>query len=299
VLKKVDVSLSALLPNTTYFEFDSASVGGTFGVWVTTPPGYDPDGTDLYPAIFMPDGNLLTPSLAPTVELGPMDLIFPIRPVIHVAVGYCGAEARNLLVKRMRDLLPPGEPSSQHYLRGLDAAAESGILPAAVVAEYKIQLADGHADAFLRFLTDELYPDIIAHWRVDPATTGFWGDSYGGLFAIWLALQRVPQFPRVGAGSPGMITGQSKVFDLLEREIATGADHTGRHLHVSIAEGEITVPSFYQGLGEQFMRFVRILGETPLKGLTLTRHVVPHESHFSGLAGNFSSFLRACYTNPA
>jgi predicted alpha/beta superfamily hydrolase len=38
----------------------------------------------------------------------------------------------------------------------------------------------------------------------------FFGDSYSGLFAIWVALQRHPLFTRIGAGSPDMATGESK-----------------------------------------------------------------------------------------
>jgi hypothetical protein len=298
-LRPAEMPLSSLFPNTTFFEVDSASVNSKFGIWVTTPPGYNPNGTERYPAIFTPDGNLFAPLTIPFVaELSAHELIYPIKPYIQVTVGYCGAEGDEMLATRARDLLPPGEPTPKHLLDGMDAAIASGMPQAAMYARYKANLLAPHGDAFLRFLTTELYPAITAQWRVDPKTTGFFGDSYGGLFAVWLALQRVEQFPFVGAGSPGMLSSESKIFDLLEREISSGADHAGRHLHLSICEPEFSEPTLYQMLAEQYARFLRIVGQRPLKGLKLTAHTVPFESHMTGAMSNFFSFLRTCYSAP-
>lgn len=297
MLRTADYSAASLLPNTEYFEIDSKAVGATYAVWVTTPPGYDAKGDKHYPAIFMPDGNLFAPLTIPFVSmLSSIEAIFPIVPYIQVTIGYCGKEAQQLLTIRMRDLLPPGEPPSVNNVAAIDSAVASGVWTAEFGAAYKAMLSQGRADAFLSFVTKELYTEVIARWRIDPSTTGLWGDSYGGLFSTWAALQRPAEFTRIGAGSPGIVVADSKVFELLQRELKSGADFSGRHLHLSVCSAEITEPSFYQDLGEQYARFLRILGATPLKGLRLTTHAVPYESHMTGGPSNWFSFLRACYS---
>jgi predicted alpha/beta superfamily hydrolase len=292
---------SLLIPSTQFFEVTSAIAGVTYGVWVSTPPGYDPAGAQHYPAIFAPDGNLFAPVTIPYLPLlcksiltG--DVMHPIRPYLQVTIGYVGAEALDPTT-RFRDLLPPGEPVPSHFAELFAAWVADGTWPPEVAERSMAKISNGRADAFFRFLTDELYPWVCAHWRVDPATTSFFGDSYGGLFALWMALQRPAQFPIIGAASPGLGTPESTVFDLLEQAYACDADHSGRRLHMSVAEREISVPSYFQmGVAEPYVRLLAKLGRRPLKGLTLTTHTVPFETHMTSVPGNFFSFLRACHS---
>ena len=298
MLKPADMPLASVFPNTQYFEFHSVAVGVPLAVWVTTPSGYDSAATQRYPAIFTPDGNLFAPISIPFAALlsgGATggDLGHPIRPYIQVTIGYCGTED---ISARLRDLLPPGEPAPKYVADVINGLVANGHWTAEFGAQAIAKLSQGRADAFLRFITEELYPAVAARWRVDPADTGFFGDSYGGLFAVWMALQRPKQFPIFGAGSPGLASPDSTVFALLKREIDIGADYSGRHLHLSIAEREISVPSYFQSAAEQYTRLLRMLGQTPLKGLKLTTHTVPFETHVTGVPGNFFSFLRACYS---
>jgi hypothetical protein len=289
--------MSAILPRTEYFEIDSAIAGVRYAVWVNTPMGYEKETDHQYPAIFTVDGNMMAPCTMPYSVGLSQDPLHPIVPFVQVMVGYCGDEVPDWgTVYRNRDLLPPGEPASPRLM----AMAEGLVKARGEIAESMKKFISsvregGRADNFLRFLAEELHPQITARWRIDTATTGLFGDSYGGLFAAWVAMQRHPLFTRIGAGSPGMMTEKSKVFDLLTREIESGADHSGRHLHMSIGELEITVPSIYQQVGCGFVRFVTTLGETPLKGLTFTSAIIPNASHITTILPNWLGFLRACY----
>lgn len=151
------------------------------------------------------------------------------------------------------------------------------------------------ADRFLAFLSDELHPWIASLYRVDEAATGLFGYSYGGLFATYAALRRT-RFRRVGAGSPGIVARASKLFAAYEAELAANADHSGRMLHMTVCEREITVPSFYQvAVGAGSAEFMTLAGTRPLRGLRFSSHISPLESHASGLWPSWFSFLRTCY----
>lgn len=287
--------LSAILPKTEYFEIDSAIAGVRYGVWIAVPWVYDFEPERRFPAIFTPDGNLNAPTLMPiSVDLQNP----PGQPFIQVSVGYCGEEVADwMFVARNRDLLPPSEPADKAHVEANQVAIDAGGEPAVWARKFLAAIINGgRADLFLRFLTEELHPLIVERYRVDTATCGLFGHSYGGLFAAWAALHRPAVFPRVGAASPGMMGPGSKVFELLQQEIDAGADHTGRHLHLSIGEREMTDRSPYQGLGAMFGRLNFILGSTPLKGLKVTSKVIADEKHASSLPGQFSSFIRACYS---
>ena len=227
-----------------------------------------------------------------------MDLIRPIEPFIHVAVGYRPSDiptSMDFLAIRARDLLPPGEPLPSGVEAGLQSLVDGGIGDAKGAAQYLKNLRDPHADRFLAFLGDELYPLIARQWSIDSERSAFFGYSYGGLFALWLAMQKHARFPIVCAGSPGVLVDDSMVYDVLRQQRATKADHSGRHLHMTICEAEITEPTFYQLLSRNFSRILQELGTSPLPGLRVTSHIVPHETHISGMSISWFNFLRTCF----
>ena len=221
MLKPFDLPVSAVLPSTEIFEIESKIAGATYVVWVTTPAGYDPAGSQSYPVIFVPDGNLAAPALIPNAVMfsAGMEMIHPIVPFIQVAVGYRPAEVAtsgDFLAIRARDLIPAGEPLPPGVSEAsFQAAVDAGMMSADSAKAYLHYLRHPRADLFLTFLTEELHPLIAARWRIDVSRSGFFGFSYGGLFAAWMALQAPPQFPNICAGSPGIIVPDSQVYTLL------------------------------------------------------------------------------------
>jgi predicted alpha/beta superfamily hydrolase len=288
------MSPAALMPTTDYYEIRSDRVGTRFAIWVTRPEGYVP-GTRV-PAIYLTDGNTAVQALAVRSIGLRDDPIHPIRPVLIVSVGYTGAEAGDMLRVRNRDLVPPGEPVDPRLEAEVDRRERSGSMTARQAADYKASLRATHADRFLAFLIEDLHPLIAARYAIDERQTGLFGYSYGGLFATWTALQRPPLFTRIGAGSPGMMLSSSVVFAELERQQREQVDHAGRHLHMTVQDLEITAPTVYQSLGESFARFNAMIGRVPLPGLDFTSRIIPSESHATGVAPAWFSFLRACYS---
>lgn len=288
--------LSAMLPNTRYFEIDSVKAGARYAVWVVTPPNYDRE-TDLrYPAIYMPDGNSSAPETIPRDELLRSDPIYPIEPFIHVCVGYAGADVARSLAVRARDLLPPTEPPPPGLEQGMAATVKTGIIDEAGAELYIHNLRNPAGDKFLAFLTDELHPLIAARYRLAEDNAGLFGYSYGGLFATYVALSRSPLFRRIGAGSPGILPKVSSIFTMYTKALQAKTDYSGRMLHMTVNAPELTVPSYYQPLvGAGTMQFVQLASQTPLPGLAFSSRIVELESHASGGSPSWFSFLRTCY----
>jgi hypothetical protein len=223
------------------------------------------------------------------------DPINPIKPFIQVCVGYVAEDAGRLLAVRARDLLPPGEPLAPGADEGtLVRLPAAGILSEADARLYLDNLRDPHADRFLAFLIEELDPALRSRFRVSEEGTGLHGFSYGGLFSSYAALS-TDHFQFVGAGSPG-IRHDSTVLGLYDEAVADPTRPTARHLHVTVCERELTYPSTYQDMvGQGAIELVARAGRSPVQGLDVTSAFTPLESHATGSAAAWFSFLRECY----
>jgi len=285
----------ALLPNTRYFEVDSAVTDARYAIWVTVPPQYESNPEERFTILFAPDGNSMAPAVAPRLQMFAADPIAPIEPFILVCIGYCGEDARRTLAVRARDLLPPGEVLPDGVEESMSKVVAMGLLDEEGADLYLHYLRNPAADKFLTFITGELLPLIAARWRVKPGDHGLFGYSYGGLFAAYAALRRPAIITRVGAGSPGILSRVSKVFDLYRADLKGDVDHSGRHLHVTVCETELTVPGYYQGaVGAGTTEFLTLTGTRPLKGLKITSRVIPLESHVTGGPSSCADYLRTC-----
>lgn len=285
----------ARLPNTRYFEIESAIAGARYAIWVTTPPQYEADTEGRYTILFAPDGNGMAPMAAPRLQMLSTDPIAPIEPFILVCIGYCGEDARRTLAVRARDLLPPGEPLPEGVEQNLGKVVEMGLLDRDGAELYLRYLREPAGDRFLAFIAEELYPLIAAGWRVKASNHGLFGYSYGGLFALSVALRRPSFITRIGAGSPGLQPGRSTIFDRHRTDFEKGVDHDGRHLHVTVCETELTQPGYYQAaVGAGVAELIALTATKPLKGLRTTSRVIPLESHVTGGPSAFADYLRTC-----
>jgi predicted alpha/beta superfamily hydrolase len=285
----------SLLPNTRYFEVESAIAGARYAIWVTVPPQYEANAEERYTVVFAPDGNGMAPMAAPRMQMLATDPIAPIEPFILVCIGYCGEDARRTLAVRARDLLPPGEAVPDGVEQSMSKVVEMGLLDRDGADLYLRHLRNPASEKFLAFIIDELFPLIAADWRLKPGHHGLFGYSYGGLFALFAALCRPPLITRVGAGSPGIQAGVSKLFELYRTELTSGADHSGRRLHLTVCETELAVPGYYQAsIGAGVAEFMMLAGTKPLNGLAATNRIIPLESHATGGPASWADYLRTC-----
>ena len=281
--------LHGCLADTDYLEVPAKS-GHTYGVWVTTPPGYA-DGNEPLPLIYVMDGNFAVGQTAPLI-VSQADPYLTIAPYIQVSVGYAGDEAVDWARLRNRDLVPPGEPVSDEMVTTLEAAREAGAMSQEHVDAYLNELRDTHADVFLAFLADELHPQLASQYRVSESGHGLFGYSYGGLFALYTWLSGGHPFATVGAGTPGVATVDSKVFGLVEALADREPD--GTRLHVTLNEAEIIGPiPIYRGIARNALAVVERLHAMG-RSNDVTVQVL-HDTHVTGIPASFLSYLKACH----
>jgi predicted alpha/beta superfamily hydrolase len=143
-----------------YFDFESTHVGDTFRIFVATPPSADKD--KRYPGIYAADGNgsfLMVTSIQRTLAWsGEAPAAYVIGVGYPTEGGYLQA-----VLKRNRDY-PPTDAGE--YARAMLGAT----------------FAAGGA-AFLRFLTQELKPELESRYAIDASDSTFFGSSLGGLLA--------------------------------------------------------------------------------------------------------------------
>ncbi len=180
--------------------------------------------------------------------IGRGDKLSPHMPFIMVSVGYSKRESHAWPWLRIRDLTPPGEAVPDVIRQTVEPAVKAGRLSQDEGRRYLAMFANPAADTFLAFLEQELHPQLARTFRTDPNNVALWGYSYGGLFSTYVAIRRSDLFTCIGAGSPGIVAQDSRIFGLYRRAAASKQDYSGRRLHVTLGARELAQPSIYQWL---------------------------------------------------
>lgn len=94
----------------------------------------------------------------------------------------------------------------------------------------------GGADAFVRFLTEELRPLIARHFALDPQRNTLFGFSYGGLFALHVLSTAPQHFQRYWAASPSLWFGQEATLEALPARLAA-IDFSRTPLRITLSVG--------------------------------------------------------------
>src|SRR5262249_58146992 len=115
---------------------------------------------------------------------------------------------------RTGDLARADEPAPPSMIEAVAADAETAGWTQEEHDEYIRSIHEGRAAQFLAFLEEELRPVIDEHYRTDPAGTGLFGYSYGGLFTLFALMRGSTVFRRDGAGHPGVVARGSQIFRL-------------------------------------------------------------------------------------
>ncbi|MFE0149054.1 alpha/beta hydrolase [Nonomuraea sp. NPDC059007] len=273
------------LADTDYFETRSSG-GHDYGIWVTTPPRYDPATTQA-PVVYVLDGNWAVGMTAPLIvtQLDPMQQI---KPYIQVSVGYAGEEAQHWARLRNRDLVPPGEPIAQEFIDAVGMGVRTGGRTREEADAYLAELRDTRADKFLSFLTADLHPRIERDYGTATSGHGLYGYSYAGLFSLYTWLSGGTLFESIGAGSPGVASAESQVFTQLKE---MGDSRHAAKLHVTFNDRELLGDlAVYQSITKNT---ATLLHRLTSRGGAVTSAIL-HETHVTGLQASFLSYLRTC-----
>jgi hypothetical protein len=146
-------------------------------VFIRYPEGYAAEPDKRWPVVYVLDGDSLFPLLAPQHAFLHYDEGLPEAIVVGIAYGSFASPVN---------------------ARGYDFSA-----PAA-----DARLDQGGAPGFLRFLKDELLPQVEVRVRADPARRVLVGQSRSGYFVLWSAYADPDLFWGRIASNPAVAPGR-------------------------------------------------------------------------------------------
>jgi uncharacterized protein len=175
---------AAMLSGAIQFDMKSRITGRTYRIFVAAPSGPPPHAG--YPTVYVLDAGTTFATVASQARISQSE---GRPPMLIVGIGYPDDGASLLL--RNRDLTP-SEPTGQS--RAEMVKDYGPIKPGAY----------GGAEAFHRFMMEELRPRIMGSYRVDLHGQSLMGYSFGGLFALHVLFEQPDAYRTFVLGSPSI-----------------------------------------------------------------------------------------------
>lgn len=148
----------------------------------------------------------------------------------------------------------------------------------------------GGADAFLRFLSEELRPLLAQHFPLDAQRHTLFGFSYGGLFALHVLSTQPQHFQRYWAASPSLwFDGHQTLKNLPAQLAALRLPRPSVRVMITVGADEqfpsaATTPARLAQLQQRAMvdnavAFTRRLQAANWPDLQLAQHTLPAHDH--------------------
>lgn len=190
-----------------------------YQLFVALPDSYRAS-TRRYPVVFVTDANYGFP------------VAYQIANRLHkhahleeaIVVGLSYAKGDDPVYSRRRDYTPTVPKKSDH------APDASGRVP-----------AFGEADAYGRFIAEQVLPLVAARYRADMRRKAFVGHSYGSLLGVQLLLTRPQTFDYYILGSPSLWYDGGILFER-ERDYARTHRDLPARVYVGIGGLETLAP---------------------------------------------------------
>ncbi|HMN31021.1 MAG TPA: alpha/beta hydrolase-fold protein [Caldilineaceae bacterium] len=235
------------------------AIGQDYCLSLWLPPSYSTSGAS-YPVLFILDAALWFGVAVSTT----LALIWgqEVPEVILAGISYPHHDHKDIGGNRDRDFTPTT----------VDSIAGSG-----------------GAAAFLTFLETDVIPFVDANYRTLPADRSIWGTSLGGLFVLYILLERSHLFQRYMATSPALKWNLAQFVHRANDGSKMLVDRPTR-LFMSIGSDEPRLErSNFDALTQAF------LGRNDTN-LTLQFMTLDHETHFSQAARSYVTGVRAVFT---
>jgi len=231
------------------FTLSSPETGTTYTLFVVVPATPGP-----WPLVLAMDGDFI---FSNRVDLGPA---LQAAPVLFVGVGY-GAGFGDPANRRGRDYTP---------------------------VNHSDEPASGGADAFLKFLTATLWPELARCYPIDPVRRGLAGHSLGSLFVLHALFQPQPFFTHFLASAPSVWWADRALFGQVAALRAKQARLPGR-LFLSVGEMDSASMTGDLALLEQQ------LAAQPFTGLEIISRRFPRNDHYNVVPAAFATGLAALF----
>jgi len=201
------------LADTEVRDITSGSLGRAYQLFVSLPSSYEKRPAHRFPVLFVTDADYAFP-LVRSIGRRVGDNGKGLEDFILIGLSYAKGDTSQY--SRRRDYTPT--PNSEDTISDMPGRP----------------VVHGEADAYLRFIADEVFPLVAENYRVDMNRKIFAGHSYGGLLGAHILLTEPTMFERY------ILTSPSLWYDdrvMLARERAYAAAHTDMRADVFLSIG--------------------------------------------------------------
>ncbi|PMQ13012.1 alpha/beta hydrolase [Janthinobacterium sp. AD80] len=194
------VPASYVLEHTEVRDIRAQALKRDYQLYVALPDSYQ-QGSKRYPVLFVVDANYGFPIVRNIAQR--LNKHAGMEEVVVVGLSYANGDGG--VYSRRRDYTPT-TPRKHDYRSDMPGR----------------QPAFGEAAAYGKFLSEEVFPFIASHYRVNMLRKVFIGHSYGSLLGLQFLLTAPRTFEHYILGSPSLWYDAGIMF---EREQAYAASH--------------------------------------------------------------------------
>ena len=145
----------------------------------------------------------------------------------------------------------------------------------------------GDAEAYRRYLADDVFPFVAKHYRADMKRKVYVGHSYGGLFGAYVALTEPGMFQHYILSSPSLWFDRKVMFDI-EREYARHHPDLDARIFMATGAFETVKPGSREkrynrenDLVKDMLAFEKQLRARRYRHLQVSAYVIPDEDHLT------------------
>jgi predicted alpha/beta superfamily hydrolase len=234
-----------------------------YEIYVGLPASYHAQPQRRFPVLFVTDADYAFPlvrSIARRVGNGGQGL----EEFILVGLSYSAGDTPEFSRRRDYTPTPNGE-------RTPDPSGRPPIF--------------GEAEAYRRFLAEEVMPFIAASYRTDTNRNIYAGHSYGGLFGLHVLLAEPKMFSHYIIGSPSLWFDQKAMF-ARERDYAGANKDLRANVLMAVASFETMSkgsPRYNRKVDMvgELREFEQALRSRNYHGLKLQAEIIPDEDHLT------------------
>jgi predicted alpha/beta superfamily hydrolase len=205
------------------------------------------------------------------------------QEAILVGIAYGASSLNEWQWLRRRDYTPTRDPEGDAAIRERNPLAP--------------EVLSGQAADLLRVIRQEVQPWVNTVYRTIPEESGFFGDSFGGLFGLYVLFHAPETFRHYLIGSPS-IWWDDRVTLAFEEEYAARNEDLDAEVFLSVGlleEDPANETSLEHGMVSGLRRLIERLEARDYPSLRMESHFFEGETHMSVVPFNFSRAFRALY----
>ncbi|MBN1223558.1 MAG: alpha/beta hydrolase [Candidatus Aminicenantes bacterium] len=274
-----------IVPSPVKLTMKSRFVDQTFEIHVQLPVSLA-DGSERFPVLYMTDcvGGIIFDDITALLQMGG-----DIPRFITVGIGYPAENWMAGTILRGRDLTPTKFEPPQMEI----------VWPVRGITKIEKGKKTGGAAEFLRFLREELQPYIDANYPTIPGDRGYFGDSLGGLFGLYVMFNEPDSFTRYIIGSPSSWWDDEVIMQQAKDFASSGKPLNARVFIAAGALEEQGAEAAKFRMVTNVYRIEKMLRSAEIKGLQLSTFSFPNETHTSVVAMNYIRGVQTVYDRPA